>query len=58
MNYLTQMKLRKVREGSESLKGTIPPEVVKISKLRVGDALDWEIVTGEKEIYWKVKRAK
>lgn len=40
---VSRTKVFKVREGSDSLKGTIPNDVVSALKLKDGDEIEWEI---------------
>jgi len=53
-----KMKLFKASAETESLKGTVPQEIVKITKLKAGDELEWELIVGEKEVTWRVTKVK
>jgi bifunctional DNA-binding transcriptional regulator/antitoxin component of YhaV-PrlF toxin-antitoxin module len=49
--------ITKATTTSNSLRTTIPEEVVKDMKLNEGDVLDWEVKTTEKEkLYAKVRK--
>lgn len=55
---LSKSKVFLVREGSDSMKGTIPSDVVSGLKLRHGDEIEWELLPEGKEIVAKVRKCR
>lgn len=53
---LSRTKVFKAREGSESVKGTIPSEVVAALKLKNNDVIEWELVVDNGQIIAKVRK--
>ena len=46
----------KATTTSESLRATIPGDIVKELSLQVGDALDWDITTDKGKKYARIRK--
>ncbi len=54
---LSKTKVFSARKGSDSMKGTIPGDVVSGLKLHDGDSVEWELVPEGSKIIAKVRKA-
>lgn len=55
---MSRTKVFQAREGSTSMKGTIPSDVVSALHLKHNDLIEWEIAVENGEIITKVRKVK
>ncbi len=53
---MSRTKVFQARQGSGSMKGTIPSDVVSALKLKHDDSIEWEIASENNKILVKVRK--
>ncbi len=55
---LSRSRVFHAREGTGSMKGTIPSDIVSALKLKHGDQVEWEITAENNQIVVKLRKSR